>query len=102
MPTPKRARVQAEIKKRRAKIVEEQARLKELEAQDTELENMEIVDAVRGLGVPLDNLGAILQSIKNDPALAALTSGQVDPRLAAPQIISDNGDTNADKEDETE
>ena len=112
MATSKTARVQAEIDKTRLKITELQTKLRDLESRRTDIENMEIVDAVRGLGVPLENLGAILQSIKGDPALSALvagqtsaqsmpkTSGQVDPKLATPKNIDGDADySDTDKED---
>ena len=81
MATPKTIRVQAEIDKSKARIAEEQARLKGLEARRTELENMEIVDIVRGMSIPLDGLADVLRSIRKGPAL---TSGQVGPKLKAP------------------
>ncbi len=71
MATSKAAKVQAEIDKARAKLAEQQARVKELEQKKTEIENTEIVDIVRGLDVPLGELAALLQSIK-----AGATTGQ--------------------------
>ena len=44
-------RVIKEIDKTKEKISEFQAKLRELEKQKTELENMEIVDAVRGMDI---------------------------------------------------
>jgi len=73
MATGKTAKVEAEIEKAKAKLAEQQAKLKELEGKRTELENTEIVDIVRGLSIPLDELAALLQSIKG-------TSGQVGPK----------------------
>lgn len=64
MENTRAARVEAEIEKVRAKIISWQARLKELEAKRTEIENAEIVDAVRGMSIPLDELPNLLQSIK--------------------------------------
>jgi phage terminase Nu1 subunit (DNA packaging protein) len=90
MATNKRAKIQAEIDKARAKLAEQQARVRELEGKRTEAENMEIVDIVRGLNIPLDNLAAVLQSIKGG------TSGQVDPKLRRPK------ETITDKEEITE
>ena len=68
MATSRTAKVQAEIEKARAKLAEQQTRLKELEAKRTELENSEIVDIVRGLQIPLDELAALLHSIKSSAA----------------------------------
>jgi hypothetical protein len=77
----KTAKVQAEIDKARAKLAEQQARIKELEAKRTELENLEIIDIVRGLNIPLDNLAATLQSIKGGAAVEpSATSGQLGPK----------------------
>lgn len=43
------------------KINEFQARLRELEKQKTELENIEIVEAVRGTDISLDDLPVVLK-----------------------------------------
>ena len=94
MATAKINKVQTEIEKTRERITEQQARLKELEATKTELENLEIVDIVRGASIPLDSLAAILQSLKGNPT--AFTSGHVDPMLGEPEI------TNDEQEGETE
>jgi hypothetical protein len=66
-------RVVKEIDKTKEKIGEQQARLRELEKQKTELENLEIVEAVRGMSISFDDLAALL---KNNPA----TLGQVVPK----------------------
>jgi uncharacterized protein YjgD (DUF1641 family) len=68
-------RVDKELEKTKEKISEQQARLRELEKQKTELENMEIVDAVRGMRIPLADLTAVLKS-------ARATSGQPGPKSA--------------------
>jgi len=73
-------RVSKDIQKTKDKISEFQTRLRELEKQKTELENMEIVEAVRGMDISLADLAAILKSTKTGGA----TSGQVGPKLAAP------------------
>ena len=49
MATTKSMKIQAEIDKVKAKIAEQQARLKELEKNKLEAENSEIVDIVRGM-----------------------------------------------------
>jgi len=101
MAIKRTAKVQAEIDRTRERLMEQQARLKELETKRTELENMEIVDIVRGLSIPLDDLSAILQSLKGGAIPALSTSGQLDPKSAKPKIITpENGDT--DKEDNEE
>ena len=53
--------VNKDIDKTKEKISEFQARLRELEKQKTELENTEIVEAVRGMDIPLNNLPAVLK-----------------------------------------
>ena len=68
-------RVVKEIDKTKEKINEQQARLRELEKQKTEFENLEIVDAVRGMAISFDDLAVLL---KNMPA----TSGQIIPKSA--------------------
>ena len=64
MATSRTAKIQAEIEKARAKLADQQSRLKELEAKRVEIENTEIVDIVRGMNVSLDDLAAFLQTIK--------------------------------------
>ena len=73
MATSKSAKIQAEIDKTRAKLSEQQARLRELEQKHKEAENEEIVDIVRGMSIPLDELPLLLQKLKGGEAP---TSGQ--------------------------
>ena len=56
MAITKSAKIQAEIEKVKAKIAEQQTRLKELEQKKLEAENSEIVDIVRGMSVSLEEL----------------------------------------------
>ena len=72
-------RVNKDIDKTKEKINEFQTRLLELEKQKTELENTEIVEAVRGMDVPLNNLPAVLKVLREQNG-ALFTSGQVDPK----------------------
>jgi predicted RNase H-like nuclease (RuvC/YqgF family) len=102
MATGKINKVQTEIEKARERLMEQQARIKELENKKTELENMRIVDIVRGMSIPLDDLAAVLQSIKGAAIPAPPTSGQVDPKSAAPPIITGEDDDEDETEDETE
>ena len=69
-------RVSKDIEKTRGKINEFQTRLRELEKQKNELENMEIVEVVRGMSVSIDELAVLLQTVKNGGALPTPTSGQ--------------------------
>ena len=67
MALTRKEKVQAEIIKAKDKLAEQQAKIKELENKHNELENMEIVDVVRGLNIPLDNLAEVLQTLRNNP-----------------------------------
>ena len=69
-------RVNKDIDKTKEKINEFQVRLRELEKQKTELENTEIVEAVRGTDIPLDDLPAVLKALREQNG-ALLTSGQL-------------------------
>lgn len=73
-------RVNKDIEKTKGKISEFQSRLRELEKQKTEIENMEIVDAVRGMDISLTDLAALLKAAKS----GGVTSGQVGPKSALP------------------
>ena len=68
MATTKSMKIQTEIDKVKAKISEQQARLKEKNKQ--EAENSEIVDIVRGLSISLEELPLVLQQLREG------TSGQ--------------------------
>lgn len=70
-------RVSRDIQKTKDKISEFQTRLRELEKQKTELENMEIVDVVRGMDISLADLAALLKG-------GGATSGQLGPKSTAP------------------
>ena len=72
-------RVCKDIDKTKEKINEFQARLKDLEKQKTELENIEIVEAVRGMDIPLNDLPAVLKALR-DQNRAPSTSGQLGPK----------------------
>lgn len=73
-------RVSKDIQKTKDKINEFQTKLRELEKQKTELENLEIVDAVRGMDISLTDLADLLKAVKTGGA----TSGQLDPKSTAP------------------
>ena len=94
MALTRKEKVQAEIIKAKDKLAEQQAKIKELESKHNELENMEIVDVVRGLNIPLDNLAEVLQSLRNNPIAKP---NQPSSKQAKPtQEITEK------KEDETE
>ncbi|ADL02929.1 MULTISPECIES: DUF4315 family protein [Bacillota] len=73
-------RVSKDIQKTKDKINEFQTKLRELEKQKTELENLEIVDAVRGMDISLTDLADLLKAAKAGGA----TSGQLGPKSAVP------------------
>jgi len=77
MTTTKTQRLEAEIGRVKARIVEQQGKLKELESKRAAIENSEIVDIVRGMSIPLDQLAPLLQAAKRGGALPMLTSGQL-------------------------
>ena len=74
MATSKSAKIQTEIEKVKAKITEQQVRLKELEQKKMEAENTEIVDIVRGMSISLEELPLVLQRLRDG------TSGQSVPK----------------------
>ena len=65
MAVSKSAKIWAEMEKVKAKINEQQARLKELEQKHREAENEEIVDIVRGMSVSLDELPSLLRQLRD-------------------------------------
>ena len=83
MAITKTAKIEAEIAKVKAKISELQAKQKELESKRAAIENTEIVDIVRGMSIPLDELAVLLQAVKNGEALPDLTSGHVVQKSAS-------------------
>ncbi|WP_204792133.1 DUF4315 family protein [Oscillibacter sp. CU971] len=78
MATTKSMKIQAEIDKVKAKIADQQARLKELEKNKLEAENSEIVDIVRGMSIPLAQLPLLFEKLKNGGTL-----GQSVPKSGA-------------------
>ena len=72
-------RINNEIDKTKSKISDFQTKLRELEKQKTELENMEIVDAVRGMDISLADLAAMLKN-QNITSGRQPASGQVGPK----------------------
>lgn len=60
----------------KAKISEQQGRLKELEQKHREAQNEKIVDIVRGMNISIDDLPGLLQVMKNG------TLGQIVPKSA--------------------
>jgi hypothetical protein len=68
MATSRTAKIQTEIDKAKVKLADQQNKIRELEAKRTELENMEIVDVVRGMSISLEDLAAMLHTLKGGAA----------------------------------
>jgi TolA-binding protein len=85
-------RVCKEIDKMKGKISELQTRLRELEKQKTELENIEIVEAVRGMDISFADLADLLKA-------ARATSGQIGPKSAAAKNTGSAPGNNTETED---
>ena len=59
---PKIKKINAEYEKNAAKIAELQGRQAELDKQRTELENLDIIGLVRGMGLDPDQLAALIRA----------------------------------------
>ena len=81
MAVSKSAKIEAEIEKVKAKITEQQNKLKELEQRKIEAENSEIVDMVRGMSVSLTELPLLLEKLRSGEIL-----GQVVPKSGAAEM----------------
>ena len=57
-------KISAEIDKLRSKISSMQSRLRDLERQKTEIENADIIAAVRGVDIAPDELAAFMRMLK--------------------------------------
>jgi len=86
-------RICNEIDKTKGKIQEQQARLRDLERQKTEIENLEIVNVVRGMNISFADLAEILKQVRPSSLTTLATSGQVAPKSAA-----SNNDNEEDNE----
>jgi len=74
MAVTKIDRIEKDIERTRAKIIECQNRLKTLETQKSEQENLEIVQIVRAMRISPQELAAFLQNgAMPAPAVAAAT-----------------------------
>lgn len=67
---PKIRKINAEYEKNAAKIEELQARQKELVRMRIDLENNDILELVHSHNMDINQLSALLQSMKADPAAA--------------------------------
>ena len=66
-------KIDTEYEKNAARIAELQTRQKELEKQRTEYENLDIIGLVRSMGVTPEELAAIMQAARQNPAAPATT-----------------------------
>ena len=64
---PKIKKIDKEYEKNAEKITELQARQRELEKQRMELENLDIIGLVRGMGLTPDQLAALIQAAPPQP-----------------------------------
>lgn len=90
MATNKIDRINAEIEKTREKISEQQAHLKELLSQKTELENLQIVQLVRSMRLSPHELSAML------------SGGGIPGMEAAPGYPAEPADHDTEEMEDTE
>ena len=64
---PRIEKITNDIIKLRRKITTAQTRLRELERQKVELENADIISAVRSIGVPPEEVAALIAKLQNQP-----------------------------------
>lgn len=66
-------RIEKDIQKTKSKIAEYQKQLRELEAQKTEQENLQIIQLVRGMNMKPEEFAAFLRSgtMQTAPAVTA-------------------------------
>ena len=101
---PRIERISAEIEKLREKITSGQSRLRELERLKTELENNDIIAAVRGVDIAPDELAAFVRMFKEQhgSVLPDIAVGEDNISAATAYAADQNEDTavnrhNADK-----
>ena len=104
-------RVCKEIEKTKEKINEQQARLRDLEKQKTEFENLDIVSTVRGMNISFAELAELLKNVRPDISgnsrnscnpVTLPTSGQVGPKSGTAVIADEtatHNTTNNEQED---
>lgn len=83
-------RIIAEIEKTKDAISKQQARLRELEAQKTEVENLQIVQMVRALRMTPAELSTFLQGKPDNAAAAATTTATANSSLFSRQEDTEN------------
>jgi predicted nuclease with TOPRIM domain len=99
------AKLKDEIEKIKVKMNKGQARLRELEKQLTDLENADIVAAVRGVEIAPDELAAFVQMFKEKqqggtvPNMDAAAHNGISPTDVMPEKGISATDTDKDEED---
>ena len=76
MANSKLDRIEKDIEKTRAKILELQSKLKTLEAQRTEEENARIVQMVKAVHIDQNQLAAFLSAYANDEIVLPQQPGE--------------------------
>ena len=93
---PRIAKIREEIERIRVKMTKGQIRLRELEKQLTELENADIVAAVRGVDIAPDELAAFMRMFREKQQ-----GGTIVPDLEAAETTLTSGiSANDNKNDE--
>ena len=100
---PKIERITSEIEKLKVKMAGHQQRLRDLERQKTELENADIISAVRGVDIAPDEFAAFVRMFKEKqggalPDLEAGTNARLDDGTDTMRQTADK--IQNDKEDE--
>jgi hypothetical protein len=92
---PRIVKIKDEIEKIKVKMTKGQARLRELEKQLVDLENADIVAAVRGIDVAPDELAAFVQRFKEQQkggTVPNLETPAAAPAKSVPQSNNDEED----------
>jgi len=94
---PRIEKIKDEIAKTKDKVNKGQIRLRELEKQLVDLENADIISAIRGVDIPPDELANFVQMFK------AKQHGGTVPNMDIPAETPNKGITNTkiDEEDST-
>ena len=79
---PKIRKITDDIAKLKHKIANSQVRLRDLERQKVELENADIIAAVRGVDVPPEEIAALIQKLHS----------QAVPNLGEEEFVEENED----------
>ena len=95
-------RIDREIAKTREKITEYQNKLRGLEAQKTEAENLQIVQLVRSMRLSPHELSAISMRLSPHELSAMLSGGGIPGMEAAPGYPAEPADHDTEEMEDTE